>query len=494
MSNILPFQDRFRPSLPTVMGNVDYQELERQLKRIDEILRRSGAEKEFIERSLRQLSLQTKKPLEAIKERTRQTFQKHSGQALRCNILRTLMGDSFRDFSCQLAGWPLLQWFCDIDMLDVVKVPAKSTLQRYSQWLPETEMREVISGVLKNVGAHPDTFGLEEPLDFDAYFLDTACVKSNIHFPVDWVLLRDGVRTLMKAVVLIRRQGLKSRMEEPAKFLKRMNRLSIEMTHSRRKKTAKGERKRILRLMKKMVGVVSSHAHRYRDLLDQQWKKTGWTRPQAERVLKRIDHVLELLPLAQKQAHERIIGERLVANEDKILSLYETETNVIVRGKAGSETEFGNTLLLGETKQGVIVDWNLWKESAPGDSRMLEDSVARVENGLGIKIKEVGGDRGFDSKSNSDVLTELKIYNGICPKDPKQLREKMKEEKFAWLQKRRSQTEGRIGIFKNQFLGRPLRVKGFAHRELAVAWAVLAHNLWVMARLPQAEAHQREAA
>jgi hypothetical protein len=61
----------------------------------------------------------------------------------------------------------------------------------------------------------------------------------------------------------------------------------------------------------------------------------------------------------------------------------------------------------------------------------------------------------------------------------------MEEKRFAQLQRRRSQTEGRIGIFKNGFLGRPLRAKGFEHRELAVSWQVLTHNLWVPARLEQ---------
>ena len=36
-----------------------------------------------------------------------------------------------------------------------------------------------------------------------------ACLKADIHFPVDWVLLRDGVRTLMKATLLIRKAGLR---------------------------------------------------------------------------------------------------------------------------------------------------------------------------------------------------------------------------------------------------------------------------------------------
>ena len=68
-------------------------------------------------------------------------------------------------------------------------------------------------------------------------------------------------------------------------------------------------------------------------------------------------------------------------------------------------------------------------------------------------------------------------------KAPLDLKERMTEERFAELQTRRSQTEARIAILKNNFLARPLRVKSFKHRELAVAWAVLAHNLTVLARL-----------
>lgn len=59
----------------------------------------------------------------------------------------------------------------------------------------------------------------------------------------------------------------------------------------------------------------------------------------------------------------------------------------------------------------------------------------------------------------------------------------MSEAQFVELQRRRSQTEGRVAILKNGFLGRPLRAKGFDHREQAVSWQVLTHNLWVLARL-----------
>jgi hypothetical protein len=290
----------------------------------------------------------------------------------------------------------------------------------------------------------------------------------------------------MKATRLIRTHGLKQRMAAPEDFLKAMNRLSLQMTFARRAQDSKKQRKKILRLMKQQVKVVAGHARRHRALLDQEWAQTDWTRPQAEQVLRRMDGVLALLPQAQKQAHERIIGERRVANADKVLSLYETDTRVIVRGKAGAPVEFGNTLLLAEQRDGVIMDWQLHRDSAPADARQLAESVARMETAYGVgTIRALGTDRGFSSAANQALLKAKDIYDGICPKHPARLKERMTEEQFVQLQRRRSQTEGRLAIFKNGFLGRPLRAKGFAHRELAVTWQVLTHNLWVLARLEQ---------
>jgi hypothetical protein len=81
--------------------------------------------------------------------------------------------------------------------------------------------------------------------------------------------------------------------------------------------------------------------------------------------------------------------------------------------------------------------------------------------------------------------------NGICPKSVTDLQERMLDEGFMDIQRRRAQTEGRIGILKNDFLGPVLRNKGFESREREVAWAVLAHNLWVLARLLRAQQKDR---
>ena len=104
--------------------------------------------------------------------------------------------------------------------------------------------------------------------------------------------------------------------------------------------------------------------------------------------------------------------------------------------------------------------------------------------GVGV-MRALGTERGFCSAANRTLPKAKEIYAGICPKNPARLQERMAEERLVQLQRRRSQTEGRMAIFKNGFGGHPLRAKGFVHREMAVSWQVLTHNLWVLARLEQ---------
>lgn len=477
---IIPFSEELHPPLPTIVGNVDYLTLRQRLEQIDTLLRHGEVERDFVQRALARWQRAGSRPPTAH-EQTK--FQHRSRRALRCTVLRTLLQEDYRGFSCQLAGNPLYQWFCRIDALDQVRVPSKSEVQRFASWLPPEEMRALLDGLLKTAVDQPRKLGLAQALDLEEYFLDSTCLKANIHFPTDWVLLRDGVRTLMKATLLIRQAGLRGRMAAPEEFLRQMNRLSMAMTQQARRAGRKKGRKRVLRQMKKLTKVVRAHAQRHRNLLAQQWEQTELTRGKADQILRRIDGVLALLPKAVKQAHERIIGARPVANADKIISLYDTDVRVIVRGKAGAEVEFGNTVLLGENRQGVILDYELFREPAPADSQTLFGSLLRVWDATGVRVGAVVTDRGFASADNSRALKQGGTFDGLCPRKPAQLRRRMKGAKFARLQRRRAQTEGRIGILKHGFLGRPMRAKGFAHRQLAMAWGVLTHNLWMLARM-----------
>jgi hypothetical protein len=503
LSDTPAYQPHLSPNIAQVINNKDYQEFRSVLEQIDAILVKGKIEEEFVDLCLehkrhelakltKEQETETPEPKGSSSEKLNRQWmnrlQKMARKALRCNIARKLVGGSFRQFSDRLADSALLQWFCLIDQLVVIRSPTKSTLDRFDKIVPDSIIQQVtdratVKAMEPGVSSEDQPLGLAQPITIDQTFIDTSCIKANIHFPVDWVLLRDVVLRLIGIIVVIRKHGLIHRMPSPESFIHEINRLCLEMTNTRRKENAKKERKRILRLMKDAVKTVNAHAERYRDLLITNWSQTDLSENEKDHLLGRLNKVLKLLPQAVKQAHERIIGGRKVNNKDKILSLHETEVHIIVRGKSGAEVEYGNTWVIVEQEDGIIIYSKLIKDQAKADCHLLQPALEQIAKTFGTYPGEIGGDRGFDSEKGRTFLSEKEIYNGVCPRDPKMLKERLKDERFCQSQKRRSQTEGRIGIVKNRFLNGKLKSKGFFHRQLGVAWAILAHNMWALARL-----------
>ena len=394
---LLPEQDDFRPVVPTVYGSIEYRAWRRRLERLDEILRTGRVEEGFVRLALRRQLAECQQEYQAgrrlapgLCEGDRLLFQRTASVALRVTLARTICGGSYRSFAARLADSTLLQWFCRMERMGrLAKIPGKSQLQRYQGMVRESELREVVEGLLESAAEEDSALELEERVDLGTQFLDSTCVKLNIHYPTDWVRLRDAVRTLMKATILIRRRGLKGRMGEPRKFLKAMNRLSMEMTQKARRAGSRRARKTTLRRMKRQLKVV--------------------------------------------QAHERIIGGRQVSNDEKILSLYEGHAAVYVRGKAGAEVEFGSQLLLSETRSGPIADWELVCGNPEHDTVLMK---RRLDRDQAHRVKEAVGDRGFDSQRARTMLAERGVENGIIPRDPQMLRTRPDRSAHRDFQKR----------------------------------------------------------
>jgi len=486
---IIPFQGKFDKDFPTVSGNAEYNAECDLLKAMDAIITNSGMEFKFIAFFLdvcyvdKYISVfGTDQPFE-LTTKEREAARDTALFTLRASILRKHLRLPLRRFALALSHSDLYKWFCRINRFATPRVPGKSTIHEYENLIPAALILELDSLVLQSVQSDRQSV-LAEPIDFSQCYLDSTCIQANIHFPVDWVLLRDAVRTMCKAIKRIRKLGLKNRMPcEPHVLISQMNKLCIMMTHTHRKKDAKKKRKAILRKMKKLVKRVEKHAMKHFALLEQNRHQLPLSRSQVDGILKQISSIANQLATAIKNAHERIIGERKVANNDKILSLYEEDVNVIVRHKSGAEVEFGNTLLLTEQEDGLIVDWKLFREQAPSDSALLQNSHKRITRRLGVAIGLIAGDRGFDSQANRDYLDTNNVFNAVCPRDPQRLQSRLEEESFCQGQKRRSQTEGRISILGRCFSGNPMLQKGYEHREQHLGLSILSHNLWVLARL-----------
>ena len=478
----ISYQLELRPELSTVYGPKDYHDFRQQLLQMDHILVKSGAEERFLIDFIQKTD--NKNP-------DIPTLRK----ALRSVILLNLTNESYRDLAFRIADSDLFRWFIGVNFLTGDKTPSKSTLQRFEHLWSEEEVAAFIHDINTQVNSPTQSADLlfhDEPLEVKEIYADSTCIQANIHYPVDWLLFRDAIRTLIGCIKLIRSKGLLHRMQSPDSFLSIVNSLSIAMTQSSRNRNGKKERKTIFRKMKKLLRTVEKHAQRYHRLLEEKRHLTDLSEKQANQILQRISNVTQLIPSIIKNAHKRIISEKKVANAEKILSLYEKNVHVLKRGKLDADVEFGNGFYLAEQQDGLIIDWDFFIDQPPSDTQLLQKSVKRILENYD-KIKTFATDRGFNSQKNDRFLEKEEIFNATCPRDPHQLRLKLEESQFLTAQKRRAQTEGRVGIFKNKFIGKKIQRKGFENRKLKVVWSILTHNLWVVARIANANSESKEA-
>lgn len=471
--------------MPTLIlgGSKEFKQHVKIFERIDEMLRVDGVEN-HLKTILIQRIIDSSKSYIDLTDQLK--IQKDISRSLRTNIAHSVCGESFKKFAIRLADSNTLQWFCGYDDPIIKKIPGKSKLHTLSKLIPIDILLETSDYIMSKFGKSSSS--LTEKIDLSSLYVDSTCVNLNVHHPIDWILLKDAVKTIVKSIKCLRSHGLKHRISPPDGFIKQANRIVMDMTLSRshRRNESKKKRKRLFRELKTLLRTVSGHGVRYVSLLHKEQKTCTLSVAQAEQISNRMINVLDQVDDIIFQANERIIGERKVVNKTKILSLYEKHTQVYKRGKAGADVEFGLQLFVAETEQGLISNWILRKDAPQHDSKFIRPCIEALEK-AGIKPDDLTGDRGFSAKSVESFLQNKNVKSNICPKNRKELKKKLKSKKFKSAANRRSQTEGRIGILKNNFIGGVLKSKGFENQELQVAWSIITHNLWVLTRLDAKE-------
>jgi len=476
LSPKIAIQSLLRPELTKVCSNKDYEEFKSTIGSIDKIIRESRIEKEIVAAVLKKhegLKL-------SVKQLSKQALI--SIKAFRTETLRFLLGQpSFRELSIEISKSDLLADFCLALSLNGITGVSKSSLDRNSKLFTELELYTIHQNLTKELIGNEIGL-LPHSLEVESQFVDSTCIEANIHHPTDWVCLKDFCFSVLNSIEVIRKYNILNRLPKEIKEFKReLNQLCIGMAHARRSKDSSRKRKQIFRELKKLTTQIGKHGKKHLEKLKQEWTNTKLSLKQREYIQERLSSLLELESHIVSQAHERIIGGRLVKNESKILSIYDLEIEVLKRGKAGKDVEFGNKFYISENADGYILDYSL-STGNPDDRALLEESLNRLQ-AAGLKTpKSICADRGFYGIRFSNKLKQRGIIDNSCPKGVNKLQEKLKEPEFVKQQKRRAGTEARIGILKAKFSLNSLNSKGFTNRSRSCAWAVLTHNLWMLCK------------
>jgi transposase, IS5 family len=317
--------------------------------------------------------------------------------------------------------------------------------------------------------------------------VDTTVVETNIHYPTDSTLLGDGVRvltrTMKRITTMIGHAG--TRLRDRSRSVKRR---VLEIGRIARAKGAQRQDRlvhayqRLFEITSRVVGQAKRFAQDIRagvkcgtDVV-QQAALDGW-REHLDLFVPRIQQVL-------RQARARILrGDTRV--EDKLLSLFEPNTEIIRKGKASKPNEFGKLVKLQEAEQQIITHYEVY-DRRPSDADLLLPTLDAHVQVFDRVPRLVTADAAFYSTANEDAAHAKGVTRVCIPNRSTKSAARKREQKKRWFkngQRWRTGCEGRISVVKRRHGLTRSRYKGDEGMKRWVGLGVIADNLINISRV-----------
>ena len=330
-----------------------------------------------------------------------------------------------------------------------------------------------------------------EMIDGAKLRLDTTAVETNIHYPTDSSLLWDVYRVLSREIRNARKIddeiGRERNLQD--KYAKRQQ---TRIAREARKKNSKTERMKraydtLFGLVEGILEMSASVAQQLRERVRE--NRYGLVEAiLAEAIASDIEHYKVLGDRVLDQAKRRVLdGEKLSADE-KIYSIFEPHTEMIIRGKVGKNIEFGHMVHLQQVEGKFITGYEVF-EKRPADNKLVDPSVKKHIKLFGHPPKELATDKGYYESMDKTLELEEEIeLVSIAKKGNRTAEETSREStaEFKLAQAFRAGIEGSISFLKRVLRMIRCYVKGFDRYQAEVGRTVFAHNLIVLARGPTA--------
>ncbi len=311
--------------------------------------------------------------------------------------------------------------------------------------------------------------------------LDTTAVETNVHYPTDSSLLGDGVRTITRLVGKINKEAGKKAIKVRNR-MRSVKRRLIEIAKSAR---ARGEefKERKAKSYKKLLGTSKKVIKEAKAVLEQaqtRLKKKGESakRGALRKLSVELAQAIEVTQSVVAQTKARIVDGD-THYEGKLASIFEPQTEVIRRGKAGKPTEFGKMVKIQEAENQIITSYEVY-DRRPPDSDLLIPAVEKHAEIFGRVPDLVAADAGFYSGDNIVKATEAGVKRVSVPNKKTGSRATWKKQKERWFKKGqrwRVGCEGRISVLKRRHGMSRSRYRSIDGMRCWVGLGVFADNL-----------------
>jgi len=304
-------------------------------------------------------------------------------QVLRAAIIKQMEGYSYEELAFHLLDSACYRRFCRIGISD--KGFQKSALCNNIKAIT-SDTWEAINRILVAYGQDK---GIEKGKQVR---IDSTVVASNIHEPKDSSLLWDCVRVLTRMLGQIneRFDGLDIPFSD---HTRRAKRRMIEIMNANSKKVRDKKYEDLL----KVTHMTLNYALRAVCLLETHSFNHSSLSATAQELAEELKEMIRLTHKVIDQTTRRIIYDESVPAGEKIVSIFEPHTDIIIKDRR--ETFYGHKVCLTGGASNLITDC-LILDGNPADSELTGQMFERHKEIYGHYPLKAALDGGFASKTN----------------------------------------------------------------------------------------------
>ena len=379
----------------------------------------------------------------------------------RCLLLKQQLGISYEKLAFHLSDSMSYRTFV---RLPSHLFPCKSTLQSTIRRIkPET--LEKVHHILSSDWLKKGHLSLEK------LRIDSTVVSSNITPPSDSQLLNDGIRVLSRYLAKSRDiTGEKIRFTDQRKKSKS---LAFAIFNAKKpvKEALYPDLLKVVRIVLKQVD---------RALLSVK-KITALTKSQEKWVCE-VEQYRDLTIKIMDQTTRRVINKENVPSSEKIVSLFESHTDIIIKGFR--DIQYGHKINLSTEKSGFITYLSI-EDGNPSDKSLFLPVLEAHQKNFDSLPTSVVADGGYASKSNVSSGRDMGIKRVVFHKRVGISFHAMgvKRKTFKRLRDFRAGVEGNISELKRAFGASKAKWKGLDGFQAFVWSSVITYNLSRLARL-----------
>lgn len=311
-------------------------------------------------------------------------------QVVRAAIVKQMFEFSYKDLAFHLVDSSSLRRFCFIGIAD--KGFKKSVLCKNIKAIsPETW--EAINRCLAHFAKDE---GIENGREVR---IDCTVVESNIHVPSDSTLLWDSVRVLArilkKAKDIFPRSGI--RFQD---HTRRAKRRMLNIQYAKNKNQRRSHYQDLLKITHSTV----AYARNAIDVLQYNPDIISMA------LCDNLKHTVELTLRVIDQTEKRVLHGLSVPATEKVVSIFEPHTDIIVKDRR--DTFFGHKICLTGGRSNLIIDCTI-EDGNPADTELVEKMLNRQNDIYSRYPLKTAFDGGFASKDNLAIAKGLEIKD-VC--------------------------------------------------------------------------------